>query len=306
MGYGHANLAHLAARQLVVGVVAGLRGQVEGHGQPGLPLFQVLSVQLVRLAGGGMARVGAHHPGAIGLGQTRLTVTHPGNCMVRMGMSRPIDVMHLGRDRVICAYEIDGLIVDPGPSSCVETLLSELSAEPRGLLLTHIHLDHAGASGTLVRRFPELEVYVHERGAPHLADPSKLLKSAGQLYGDDMERLWGEVAPVPETAITTLSGGETVEGLRVEYTPGHASHHVCYFDEQSGEAYTGDVAGVRVPPSEFVLPPTPPPDIDIEAWLRSIDIVEGWDPSALCLTHAGRFEDVGYHLDDMRQRLREH
>src|SRR5439155_13765309 len=148
-----------------------------------------------------------------------------------------IDVMHLGRDRVIGAYEIDGLIVDPGPSSCMDTLVAGLEEEPRALLLTHIHLDHAGASGALVRRFPGLTVYVHERGAPHLIDPSKLMKSAAQLYGDDMDRLWGEMVPVPEQNIRALSGGETVEELQVEYTPGHASHHVTYFDEDTGDAY---------------------------------------------------------------------
>jgi glyoxylase-like metal-dependent hydrolase (beta-lactamase superfamily II) len=225
--------------------------------------------------------------------------------MVSQVEGRPIDVHHLGRDRVIVAYERDGAIVDPGPASCVDTLL-EACPEPRALLLTHIHLDHAGATGVLVRRFPELKVYVHERGAPHLVDPAKLLKSAGQLYGDDMDRLWGEVVPVPEENITVLSGGEVVEGLRVEYTPGHASHHVCYFDPDSGEAYTGDVAGVRTPPSDFVLPPTPPPDIDIERWIDSVGIVERWRPSALCLTHAGRFTDVDRHLNAMRDHLRLH
>ena len=225
--------------------------------------------------------------------------------MVSRVTSRPIDVHHLGHDRVIVAYERDGVIVDPGPASSVETLL-DACPEPRVVLLTHIHLDHAGATGVLVRRFPHVKVYVHERGAPHLIDPSRLLKSAGQLYGDDMDRLWGEVAPVPESAVTTLSGGEVVEGLRVEYTPGHASHHVCYFDPDSGEAYTGDVAGVRTPPSEFVLPPTPPPDIDVEKWLESVDLVADWGPRALCLTHAGRFDDVERHLDAMREHLRLH
>jgi glyoxylase-like metal-dependent hydrolase (beta-lactamase superfamily II) len=225
--------------------------------------------------------------------------------MVSQVQSRPIDVHHLGLDRVIVAYERDGVIVDPGPASSVQELL-EACPEPRALLLTHIHLDHAGATGVLGRRFPGLKVYVHERGAPHLGDPAKLLKSAGQLYGEDMERLWGEVAPVPEQNITVLSGGEVVEGLRVEYTPGHASHHVSYFDPDSGEAYTGDVAGVRTPPSEFVLPPTPPPDIDIERWIDSVGIVEKWGPSALCLTHAGRFTDVERHLNAMRDHLRLH
>jgi glyoxylase-like metal-dependent hydrolase (beta-lactamase superfamily II) len=225
--------------------------------------------------------------------------------MVSRMTSRPLDTNHLGHDRVIVAYERDGVIVDPGPESTVETLL-EQCPEPRTLLLTHIHLDHAGATGALVRRFPKLKVYVHERGAKHLIDPSRLLKSAAQLYGDDMDRLWGEVVPVPEENVTALSGDEIVEGLLVAYTPGHASHHVTYFDPDSGEAFTGDVAGVRIPPSDFALPPTPPPDIDVEKWLESIDLVARWNPQSLCLTHAGRFDDVERHLDAMREHLRRH
>ena len=213
--------------------------------------------------------------------------------------------MHLGRDRVICAYEQDGVIVDPGPSTSVETLLEGLGdVEPRALLLTHIHLDHAGASGVLCRRFPELIVYVHERGAPHLVDPSKLLTSAARLYGDDMERLWGEVAPVPEERVRTLAGGETVEGFRVAYTPGHASHHVSYLHEGLGDAYVGDVAGVRVPPYGFTVPPTPPPDIDLELWEQSLQTLEDWEPRALCLTHFGRHEDVPEQIASVREGLK--
>src|SRR5438045_3009431 len=165
-----------------------------------------------------MPRVGAHHPGAIWLRKTWFGGSHDGNCMVPMGMSREIDVMHLGRDRVICAHELDGLIVDPGPTSCLDTLLEALGeqepralgeGEPRALLLTHIHLDHAGASGSLVRRFPDLRVYVHESGARHLVDPAKLLESATRLYGDDMDRLWGEVLPVSRESIVALEGGES-------------------------------------------------------------------------------------------------
>src|SRR5947207_9563500 len=177
-------------------------------------------------------------------------------------MTHLIDCMHLGHDRVIGAYEIDGLIVDPGPTTCLQTLLEGLEGEPRALLLTHVHLDHAGASGSLVERFPKLRVYVHEVGAPHLVDPAKLLRSAARLYGDDMDRLWGEVKPVPHRSVVALSGGEEIEGIRVAYTPGHASHHVAYLDESSGDAYVGDVAGVRIPPSEFTVAPTPPPDVD--------------------------------------------
>ena len=219
-------------------------------------------------------------------------------------MSSAIDVMHIGRDRVICAFEVDGLIVDPGPASCVDTLVDRAGpVEPRALLLTHIHLDHAGAAGVLCRRFPELQVYVHERGAPHLVDPSKLLASASRLYGDQMEALWGEVAPVPAERVHTLAGGETVEGFRVAYTPGHASHHVCYLHVDSGDAYVGDMAGVRIPPFEHTLAPTPPPDIDVEAWLDSLHTVASWNPQALCLTHFGPVTDVADQLHRIRTAL---
>jgi glyoxylase-like metal-dependent hydrolase (beta-lactamase superfamily II) len=212
--------------------------------------------------------------------------------------------MHLDRDRVICAYELDGLVIDPGPESCAQTLLDALDpVEPRALLLTHIHLDHAGAAGALAERFPELTVYVHENGAEHLADPSKLVRSAQRLYGDDMGLLWGEVLPVPEEQIRPLRGGELMEGFRVAATPGHASHHVCYLHEESRDAYVGDMAGVRVPPFEHTLAPTPPPDIDVEAWLDSLHTIAGWAPQRLCLTHFGPVSDVEDQLHRMRTAL---
>ena len=151
-----------------------------------------------------------------------------------------------------------------------------------------------------MRRWPELEVYVHERGAPHLIDPSRLLASAERLYGDQMERLWGEIVPVPggERA-GRWRGGETVLGMRVAYTPGHASHHVCYLHEESGTAFVGDVAAVLHPAHRTsIVPPTPPPDIDIETWEESIAIVEGWRPERLALTHFGAIEDPAEHLAD--------
>ena len=219
---------------------------------------------------------------------------------------RPIDVEHLGRRHVICCWEVDGALVDPGPESSHRNLIDALGEEPpRAILLTHIHLDHAAATGALVRRWPDLEVYVHERGAPHLIDPSKLLASAERLYGDQMERLWGEIVPVPEANVRPLAGGETALGMRVAYTPGHASHHVCYLHEESGTAFTGDVAAVRIPPSDLVVPPTPPPDIDIEAWLDSIGTVESWRPERLALTHFGAVEEPLEHLATVRERLRE-
>ncbi|HUC07224.1 MAG TPA: MBL fold metallo-hydrolase [Solirubrobacterales bacterium] len=219
---------------------------------------------------------------------------------------RVIDVKHLGRPHVIGCWEVDGALVDPGPQSSMDTLLEALGDEqPRAILLTHIHLDHAAATGALVRRWPELEVYVHERGARHLIDPSKLQASAERLYGDQMEYLWGEIVPVPEANVRPLAGGEDVLGMRVAYTPGHASHHVCYFHQDSGTAFVGDVAAVRIPPSNLVVPPTPPPDIDVETWLDSIATVESWRPERLGLTHFGGVDDPLEHLQVVRARLRE-
>ncbi len=219
---------------------------------------------------------------------------------------RVIDVEHLGHSRVIGCWEVDGALVDPGPESSLPTLLAAIGEEqPRAVLLTHIHLDHAASTGAMVRRWPDLEVYVHERGAPHLIDPTKLLASAERLYGDRMQMLWGEIVPVPEENVTVLRGGETVRGMRVAYTPGHASHHVCYLHEESGTAFVGDVAAVRIPPSELVVPPTPPPDIDIEAWEESLGIVESWRPQRLALTHFGAVENPAEHLATVRERLRE-
>ena len=218
-------------------------------------------------------------------------------------MARLIDLHHQGVARVIGAWELrGGLLVDPGPEPCVETLLGGLDGRPRALLITHIHLDHAGAAGALVARFPELAVYVHERGAPHLADPSKLLASAARLYGDDMERLWGEVLPVPRGNLRVLEGGEEVEGLRVAYTPGHAGHHVAYFDPDSGDAFVGDVGGVRITPG-YVVPPTPPPEVDLEAWGKSLDRIAAWEPARLCLTHFGAVDSPAEHSGEVRAEL---
>jgi glyoxylase-like metal-dependent hydrolase (beta-lactamase superfamily II) len=220
---------------------------------------------------------------------------------------RLIDVMHLGRPHVIGCWEVDGALVDPGPESSLETVLEALGdAPPEAVLLTHIHLDHAAATGALVRRWPDLQVYVHERGAPHLIDPSKLLASAERLYGDQMQRLWGEIVPVPEANVKVLGGGETVRGMRVAYTPGHASHHVCYLHEESGTAFVGDVAACRIPPSGLIMPPTPPPDIDVEVWEESLDLIASWSPQRLALTHFGAVEDdVPGYLEGARSRLRE-
>ncbi len=216
-----------------------------------------------------------------------------------------IDVLHLGREQVIGAWRVGDVLIDPGPSSSVSTLLAALDGRaPRAIALTHIHLDHAGAAGTLARRFPQAEVWVHERGAPHLTDPRKLLESAGRLYGDEMQRLWGEVLPVPAERLRVLRGGERIGPFEVAYTPGHASHHVSYLHAPSGRAVAGDVAGVRIGDGR-VLAPTPPPDIDLPAWRASIDTIEAWRPRSLAVTHFGGFDDVQAHLASLRAPLDE-
>jgi len=217
---------------------------------------------------------------------------------------RPIDVHHLGRDRVICSWLVGDVVVDPGPTSSLAALVEGLGpVRPRALALTHIHLDHAGAAGAIVRRWPEVEVWVHERGARHLVDPSRLVASATRLYGDRMDPLWGEIVPVPADNLRILTGGETLGRLTVAYTPGHASHHVSYLDRQTGRAFVGDVCGVMIPPSRFVLPPTPPPDIDLDAWRSSLDTIEAWQPESLALTHFGGVADPQAHLAAIRQAL---
>jgi glyoxylase-like metal-dependent hydrolase (beta-lactamase superfamily II) len=220
---------------------------------------------------------------------------------------RQIDVLHRGRRKVIACFEVDGVLVDPGPQSCEETLLAALGGErPAALLLTHIQFDHAGAAGSLVRRWPDLDVYVHERGAPHMARPERLVASAARLYGGEegLRETWGEVVPVPEERMKVLSGGETVLGFGVQYTPGHASHHVCYLHEASGTAFVGDMAGVRIPPSDLTLAPTPPPDVDVEAWERSLDAIAAWEPQTLALTHFGTSDDPPAQLQAVRESLR--
>jgi glyoxylase-like metal-dependent hydrolase (beta-lactamase superfamily II) len=220
---------------------------------------------------------------------------------------RVIDLMHLGRERVIGCWQVDDVLIDPGPSSCLPTLIGALGEpfEPRALLLTHIHLDHAGATGSLVQRWPSVEVYVHERGAEHMADPSRLVESATRLYGGDMDRLWGEMRPVPEANLRILSGGETIldGAYEVAYTPGHASHHVSY--RHDGTAFVGDVGGVRVTEDGMTIPPTPPPDIDVEAWHESIALIRAWAPERLAITHFGSGEDPPAQLAELEARLDE-
>jgi len=222
---------------------------------------------------------------------------------------RLIDLEHLGRERVIGSYllpEEEPALVDCGPASCLPALRAGLAAEElevvelRHLVLTHIHLDHAGAAGILVRENPELLVHVSEIGAPHLVDPTRLERSARRLYGEDFDRLWGPLLPVPEENVRVV--GERVLGLEAFSTPGHASHHVSYLTSD-GSCLSGDAAGVRIPPSHYVAPVSPPPDIDVEAWERSLDAIAERRPERLCLPHFGIVDDPQAHVERCRSAL---
>ena len=218
--------------------------------------------------------------------------------------------MHGGDDRRIGAYLVetdDGLALqDCGPSSCVPALHDALAArgvelgDVAHLLLSHIHLDHAGAAGVLVREHPGLTVHISELGAPHLVDPTRLEASARRLYGDAFDLLWGELAPDPEANISVV--GDEAVGLAVFPTPGHAAHHVSYLHDD-GTLYSGDAAGVRVAPGRFVFPPTPPPEIDLVAWGRTLDEIERRTPARLALTHFGVFDDAQRHLQALRETM---
>ncbi len=230
-----------------------------------------------------------------------------------------LDLNFQGRAEIIATAVLHGpagvALVDPGPSTTMATLTAALDergirfSDVRQLLLTHIHLDHAGATGSITGRHPHIEVLVHERGARHLADPSKLVASAERIYAEDMDRLWGEVLPVAASRIRSLAGGETISvvgrELKVEYTPGHASHHVSYLDSASQIAFVGDTAGIRRGSGTFVMPPTPPPDIDLEAWRESEKKILAWEPDTLFLTHFGPFHGVRPHLQAMFETLAE-
>jgi glyoxylase-like metal-dependent hydrolase (beta-lactamase superfamily II) len=228
-----------------------------------------------------------------------------------------VDLNFLGIPEVIATavlHHASGVaLIDPGPSTTHQSLKESLRrkgisiTDVRQILLTHIHLDHAGVTGTLVRENPAIEVLVHERGATHMIDTSKLLASAGRLYGADMDRLWGDFTPVPAARVKALKGEEHIVAagreLEVAYTPGHASHHVSYFDGASRVAFVGDTAGIRRTGRDYIMPPTPPPDIDLDAWRTSEDRILSWDPETLFLTHFGPFHGARMHFQDMTERL---
>ena len=227
-----------------------------------------------------------------------------------MGSPAPLDLHYFGTPRVIGAYLLetaDGpAVFDCGPTSSVAALVERLAerglrlSDVRHLLLSHVHLDHAGAAGVLVREHPALQVHVSAIGAPHLIDPSRLERSARRLYGDAFDDLWGELVPVPEANVRVA--GDDVVGLACFPTPGHASHHVCYL-ASDGTLYAGDAAGVTLQPSRHVLPASPPPDVDLEAWHGTIDEIERRRPERLALVHFGVVEEPREHLERLRSQL---
>ena len=228
-----------------------------------------------------------------------------------------LDLEFLGQREVIATALLHGpggvALVDPGPSTAWPALTAHLTsrgiglADVRAVLVTHIHLDHAGVCGLASEALPNATFFVHARGARHMADPSKLLASASRLYGADMDRLWGDVRPLPAGRMRVIEGGETIDAagrpLSVAWTPGHASHHVSYFDPRHGVAFVGDTAGIRRGLNPYVMPPTPPPDIDLEAWRESTRTILAWRPSRLFLTHFGAFGGAEEHLAKLWERM---
>ena len=229
-----------------------------------------------------------------------------------------IDTQWIGRPHAVASALLRSgdhrALIDPGPASTLETLRTGLRSEGLSIadldaiLLTHIHLDHAGATGALVRENPRLAVYVHTRGAPHLVDPGKLLDSARRLWGDELPRLFGNTVPAPAENLRILAGGETLtlggHELAVEYTPGHAAHHLSYFDEGDGTAFIGDTGGIRIQNGPYILPAAPPPDINLELWEESFATILRRRPAKLFLTHFGYAENPAAHLAEFGERLR--
>ena len=257
-------------------------------------------------------------------GRTRPDSANPGQRPERGGVAATpigggasiVDLHHLGRPRIIGVNVLDlaeGIaLVDPGPEARMPTLRSGLAAmgrslaDVRAILLTHIHLDHATAAGAIVREAPGAVVFVHAAGAPHMVDPARLLASAGRIYGDAMETLWGRFLPVPHGSLRVVEEGEALAlgGRRIEvaHVPGHAVHHVAYHEAATGTAWVGDVGGIRIG-SGPALPVTPPPDIDVALWKTSMERVMAWAPDRIVATHFGPFEAPREHFAELGERL---
>lgn len=220
-------------------------------------------------------------------------------------------------EEIVGSYLLAGkgelAIIDPGPGSTLESLLEGIQQagfDPQDvthILLTHVHLDHAGVAGSLARRISKAQVLVHTQGKPHLLDTSKLIKSARRIYGEQMQQLWGDIEPVSNEQLKALEGGDIINiagrRLEVHYAPGHASHHVIYFDVHAGELFAGDAAGVRLQDVDYVRPPTPPPDLDLEAWSNTLDHIKRLRPDVLYISHYGAVRNIAPHISNLRERL---
>lgn len=230
---------------------------------------------------------------------------------------RTIDLRFAATEGVVAAYLLTGdnelALIETGPTSTRGNLEAGLTAAGFGLgevsrvIVTHIHLDHAGAAGGILRDCPNARLSVHPAGLPHLVDPSRLVASATRIYGDRMDELWGPIAPAPEDRIDAVRDGQSLRAggrdLRVIFTPGHARHHLALFDETTGTLFSGDAGGVRIQGTRFAVPPTPPPEFDIDAWQTSIKAMLAVRPARLALTHFGLFDDVQGHLKQLSQGL---
>jgi glyoxylase-like metal-dependent hydrolase (beta-lactamase superfamily II) len=229
-------------------------------------------------------------------------------------MTESVDLEHLGLEGAIAVYVLadgEAALVDPGPSTTLERLRAELgrlgigSADLRHILLTHVHLDHAGATGHLMDAYPRATVHVHVDGAPHMVDPTRLVASTRRTFGDAHDRLWGEVRPVPAHRIRTWSVGEAdpVAHVRPIPTPGHIAHHLAYLDERDGTLFSGDSMGIVLSAEAPSHPPTPPPAVDLKAWARTLDEIAAVGPERFGATHFGLHGDVPDRARQMREKL---
>ncbi len=205
-----------------------------------------------------------------------------------------IDTRFQGIERSIACHRYEDILIDPGPEASIDHVIDAIGdMVPRVILLTHVHLDHAGGTGRLVERYPGAQVYIHEDGVKHMVDPSRLIASATRIYGDEMDK-WGEVLPIPASNVHALRDGDVIEGFKAIHTPGHSGHHMAFLHLETEYALVGDLVGQMVHGFDLRVISTPPPEVDIEAWLASLDKLAEHDPvpSTLGLTHFGRVPDV--------------